>query len=310
MRRVSVVLAALAALLLGAAYASAVAGAYDGAYQGTLSYTADVPGTGTVSGSAPLSLSVAGGGVSGSFTVPYYGTISFSGTASSSGSATATAPYGCVLSMRFTVSGSSANVSGSISGCSDQGGSASGSFTATRVSAPPTTTSGSTPSEPGTESTRVLNESGNPVVEHPDGSTEPLSGAVILHPGDLVKTDSGSRVDLLLASADVIRIGPNSTFELITLHKDAVTYGEKLGQILYDLKCAIHNCKVITTNAVVAVRGTKFSVDTRAGLTHLRVFKHTVDFSNPKAPGKHVLVKAGFASTITGSRAPTKPKRF
>src|SRR6266571_1007841 len=80
-RRLSAVLAAIAALFLGGAYASATTGTYDGAYQGTLSYTADVPGTGTVSGSAPLSLSVAGGGVSGSFTVPYYGTISFSGPA-------------------------------------------------------------------------------------------------------------------------------------------------------------------------------------------------------------------------------------
>ncbi len=304
----------IVAVAFGVARAAVAASPYDGSYQGTLSYTANVPDSGTVSGSAPISFNVVGAAVSGSFgPVPQYGTISFSGSVSSTGSASASAAFSCVLSIEFSASGS---VSGSISGCTDQGGTASGTFTATRTSAPPppatTTSPVTTPApspSPGTETTRVI-KSGQASVEHPDGSTEPLGTKVNLHPGDTVKTGANGHVELLLANGAVIHLSPNSDFEIITLNEKAVTYGEKLGKVLYDLKCAILDCRVLTTNAVVAVRGTSFSIETRAGWTRLRVTRHTVDFSNPKAPGKHVPVKAGFESVVVGSKPPTAPKRF
>ncbi len=57
----------IVAAAFGVARAAGATSLYDGSHQGTLSYTADVPDSGTVSGSAPIGVNVVGAAVTGSF---------------------------------------------------------------------------------------------------------------------------------------------------------------------------------------------------------------------------------------------------
>jgi hypothetical protein len=67
------------AAAFGVARAAGAASPNDGSHQGTVSYTANVPDSGTVSGSTPIGVTVVGAAVTGSFGPvpqsgsPYYG---------------------------------------------------------------------------------------------------------------------------------------------------------------------------------------------------------------------------------------------
>ncbi len=316
--------AALVAVALGIARAATVAGPYDGTYQGTLDYTANVPGSGTTSGSTGIGLTVSDSSVSGSFgPVPQYGTVSFSGSVSSTGSASAGAAFGCSVSMQFSTSGSA---SGSVSGCTDQGGTASGSFTATRTSAPPPTTAtpptpttptapATTPAKPTTPTSSsatvtalVQRASGRITVTHPDGSTETVKDRIAIRPGDRIDTGKDGRLVLRLAGGSTFELSPSSAFVFVGESRRELTLKQLLGEILYRLTS--RRAKVTTVNACACVRGTSFSLKTRPGWTRLRVYEHTVDFYNLAGKRKHVLVKAGFESVVVGSKPPTPPRRF
>lgn len=129
------VVATVALTLVGPVPRAAAVGSFDGTYSGVLNYQANTS-QGTNTGSAPIGFSVTNNSISGQFgPVPLYGTVNFSGTVDASGAALAGAAYGCALSAKLSASGAG---SGSITGCNDQGGTASGSFNFTRTAQSPT----------------------------------------------------------------------------------------------------------------------------------------------------------------------------
>jgi hypothetical protein len=333
------VVAALAVLLAGA-QASASTGAYDGSYQGSISYVANVPDYGTVTGSAPLTFTVTGGSVSGSFTVPNYGTIAFSGSVTSSGSATATASYGCVLSMHLALTGTSVSVSGTVSGCSDQGGTASATISATRVSAPPSSGSGSAPPPPFSTVTAVRGEA---YVIHENGVREAVGAQAVVQAGDVIETAPHAQVTLSRNGSESV-ICQNSIFVVGTggngIIKRGCTsfdnpqrapglagFGPDCPFLSAQLRQICGDCPFISALGRNVLCGMASPVDARllarSGRTDARGAKFTISTSGTRAKvavvrgaiavtssGKRVVVKKGFATVILRGHSPSKPRKL
>jgi hypothetical protein len=148
-------------------------------------------------------------------------------------------------------------------------------------------------------------------VTRADGTVASVSQGTVLQQGDEIKTGPGSKLDLRLGES-VIEMAENSSFVLTSETENGATITQPLGYIRYTLKRLLGSrYQVRTPTACACVRGTQFAVSVRAnGWTQITVVEGLVDFVNLAAPSKHVLVKAGYTSTIAGSKsAPTKPKR-
>ena len=145
------------------------------------------------------------------------------------------------------------------------------------------------------------------------GAAQPIAAQAVLHEGDVVDTGPDGRVELVIATGTVLRIGPSAHAEL----REAPLDGGR-----FKLKLAVGNLwahvaklltgdrfEVETENGVAGVRGTEFTVGaaTGGGDDLLRVYEGAVQcdhiagkWSKRLEPGKELLFHRDRPTTLRG----------
>ncbi|MCL2026686.1 MAG: FecR family protein [Leptospirales bacterium] len=113
---------------------------------------------------------------------------------------------------------------------------------------------------------------------------------------DTIVTGARSYVDVLYASAGIIRIGENSTVSVAAItdnENDDTTLNMEKGKVVVTLsKLRKGNFNVKTHTVIAAVRGTSFSVESGDTGTKLAVLKGTVSARPVKKDGSVIEDKA------------------
>lgn len=128
-----------------------------------------------------------------------------------------------------------------------------------------------------------------------------------LKPGDHVQTGLNERAYVTLPDGSVIELNSNSSFEVpgSTHPQEYTTLSGQIHFFFEKLKNKLNPPLVIrNNNAVVAVRGTEFIVDTKADQATVQVFEGSVSVSDAKGK-KSVSVIAGQQVTA-GGKGPGK----
>jgi len=135
--------------------------------------------------------------------------------------------------------------------------------------------------------------------------------------GSTITTKGRTRLEIRLPDKSVLRIGPQSKVEL-----NCAVFGKSAEDRKVNAKLVVGDIwakfahlvgadekfELQTQNAVVGVRGTIFTVNSRHGTTFVHAIEHTVSLRGRRS-GKTVAVKAPFCAKVVGGNAPTKPYR-
>jgi hypothetical protein len=131
----------------------------------------------------------------------------------------------------------------------------------------------------------------------------------LIRPGDELVTGRHALVVIQFSDGSKVEIGPSSSFVLESESGRTVSLKDAIGKIL--LGGINRKFPVRTPTAICGVRGTIYTVESTSNSTRVRVYDHTVAFTNTHGKVKRtVMVHAGYESTITGSSPPTQPRRF
>ncbi|MBU2644942.1 FecR domain-containing protein [bacterium] len=129
--------------------------------------------------------------------------------------------------------------------------------------------------------------------------------------GDIIKTGKSSRVLIQLsASEDRIEMYSNTT--LLVQKKDGtdIHYRLNLGKARFLVRknrLQKRHLRIVTSNALIGVKGTEFVVDCEKGETSLLTLHGIVSLANSKSPEKAVDVTTNQVSRVQTNRIPTKP---
>ncbi|NOY87349.1 MAG: FecR domain-containing protein [Deltaproteobacteria bacterium] len=138
----------------------------------------------------------------------------------------------------------------------------------------------------------------------------PGEGAVVLAPGDSVRTGSDGRVELrVMADGSRIDVAPSTTLKVI---KDAIRLdlGKVLLRIAKGINRKLIRFRVKTPVAVCGVRGTEFAVHTEPdGRTVVSVLEGNVEITSLNG-GEPVILKAGQELVISSDHRPLVPRKF
>lgn len=125
-------------------------------------------------------------------------------------------------------------------------------------------------------------------------------------------SDADASASLLMIDGSVVRIAPNSDFSV----GEPGSKGGP-GQVLHLLKGALFasvkkqfgsRFRIVTSNAISAVKGTRLSVETSDGQTELKVLSGVVELGLD-GKGAPIDVKAGYALSAVKERL-GKPRRL
>lgn len=144
------------------------------------------------------------------------------------------------------------------------------------------------------------------------GGTDMTDPAVPVGAGQSIITGGDGSARLFLAGGDVdIHVYPSSSLSVERDDPEGLMLSMEKG--LARLKARIgkwsRRFEVRTPAAILAVRGTDFSVDRRAGRGTLHVYEGVVA-ATPRGQGEPVLVKAGEMLVMEGESAWSPPRPF
>ncbi len=151
---------------------------------------------------------------------------------------------------------------------------------------------------------------GKATIVRADGSHEAASGTAQLGQGDTVSTGAAT-AKIILQGGQEIFLGDHSEFKLEQQQSNGFRLSQLLGTIYYKLThTARSSYQVRTTTAVIAVRGTIFTVTTTGASTQVQVYDGTVEVSNRQGTPAHARLTAGQQTTVTRSGPPSRPGKF
>ena len=148
--------------------------------------------------------------------------------------------------------------------------------------------------EPGAMSVTFLR--GDATARQREGAPAALAEGTALHEGDLIETGANGRLELLLGTGSMVRLGPKSRLELTSAATDASSFRARLsfGNLWAKVHKLIGGQKFLieTQNGVAGVRGTEFRVAAYSGGQMVRVYQGAVEVKSHDGKWTH-LVKPG-----------------
>lgn len=145
-----------------------------------------------------------------------------------------------------------------------------------------------------------------------DKQGAPLREGAPLRAGARLVSGEDAAASLLLVDGSVLRLGPNSDFSV----REPGSQGGP-GQVLQLLKGSLlalvkkqvgTRLRIVTTNAVSAVKGTRLAIEADGEKTELKVLDGVVALGTD-SEGKPIDVKAGYALSAVKERL-GKPRRM
>ncbi len=138
---------------------------------------------------------------------------------------------------------------------------------------------------------------GEATVRQHEGAPSPLEEGSVLHEGDQVETGPAARMEILLGTGSIVRLGQRSRLELKAASSDATSFRARLtlGNLWAKVQKLLtgQRFQVETENGVAGVRGTEFRVSATArGQGMVRVYEGAVQVEALDGKWQH-LVKPG-----------------
>ncbi len=146
-----------------------------------------------------------------------------------------------------------------------------------------------------------------------------------LHPGDIVRTKSDGRAEIVFSDNSRVTLAPNTR---LAISQYVVEDGRRKNGVLYLFRGTIRSVvsksrtilrvifshepdfKVRTPTAVVGVKGTDFFVYHRHGSTGIAVAEGLVEAYNPAVSGEVAEISAGYSTTVDWNRPPRRPRHI
>ena len=159
--------------------------------------------------------------------------------------------------------------------------------------------------QPQTVEARIASINGRASLSGNGRSASNLVRGVVVVPGDVIDTRSGSQVTIQLSDGSLVVVQPGSVVTFQDFH-NAASLRELLKIVVGRVRVRINHFggrpnpyRVNSPTASIAVRGTEFSVTvSAAGDTEVVVFEGLVEVSSVRHPSRRVLVEAGHGVII------------
>jgi hypothetical protein len=159
------------------------------------------------------------------------------------------------------------------------------------------------------------------VVGHPAGNSraERLHLRSVVHQEDRIQTMADSKVKLGLVDGTVLTLGPESSLRLTAYvyTPSSQRQNSVLQAVVGVFRMAVQKVlpagvfEVHTSNAVAAIRGTEWMVETKPDTTAVVVLEGRVAVRHTRPDiGGAVVLTAGEGTDVRGDQAPTPPKTW
>ncbi len=158
------------------------------------------------------------------------------------------------------------------------------------------------------------------------GGSPPAIAAKVpdnVFPGDIIRTKSNSKAELIMKDNTVLRIGQRSRIDISEYLSDEKNYKSSIklqrGQVKavvdknvsrrISLSPDANRFEIQTPNAVAGVRGTEFFVAYEQNTTTVLLKEGEVCVYNIKSPDHIVCLPPSYIVTITGALIPQQPRK-